>query len=264
MAPVTQKRTTHGQQIWDPSLYQTNHQYVYEYGEELLQLLQPQSHESILDIGCGTGNLTHNIAQQSGYVLGLDSSESMVRDARQNAPNIDFVVADARRFTLSKQFDAAFSNAALHWVPDAGAVVQRLSESIKPGGRFVAEFGGSGNVNAIVNGINQAIKSLGCETVEPNTVYYFPRIDEYAALLHEHGFETAAAWLFDRPTKLEGKCDGLRNWVKMFGGALIKHVPESEIDQLFEQLEQSLNLGLFKEGSWYADYRRIRIVAFRR
>lgn len=252
------------QQIWDPNLYQEKHQYVYQYGEELIGLLDPKEHESVLDIGCGAGNLTQRLREKSRYVLGFDSSAEMIRQAHANESKIDYVVADARRFSFARLFDAAFSNAALHWVHEADAVLACLYSALKPGGRFVAEFGGAGNVHQIVYGLVDVLCDMGIGAVDPSSIYYFPRLDEYATKLHEQGFETTAAWLFDRLTKLDGGEIGLRNWVRMFGNAFIQNIPEREQSEMFEKLEQRLKARLFHDGDWYADYRRLRVVAVRR
>jgi len=145
---------------WNPSLYDQKHAFVFEYGKGLLPVLDPQSGELILDLGCGTGHLTKTIAESGARVIGIDSSPRMIEMARATYPELEFLVADARNFSFADPFDAIFSNATLHWVQPAESAVRCLSASLKTGGRFVAEFGGKGNVATIITAIQQAFREL--------------------------------------------------------------------------------------------------------
>ena len=135
-------KTSTSNNNWNSSLYQEKHAFVWHYGENLLQILNPQPTERILDLGCGTGQLTEKIAEADAEVIGIDSAPEMIEKAQQNYPNIKFQVVDARNFELSQPVDAVFSNATLHWIPEADAVISSISKSLKMGGRFIAEFGG--------------------------------------------------------------------------------------------------------------------------
>src|SRR5581483_11020467 len=145
---------------WNPALYDQKHAFVFEYGQDLLALLQPQANELILDLGCGTGHLTNQIVQSGARVIGLDNSPSMLATARQNYPQLEFHLADAAEFSLPEQFDAVFSNAVLHWVTRAEAAVTCIACALKPQGRFVAEFGGKGNVRHIVTAAQSVLYEL--------------------------------------------------------------------------------------------------------
>jgi len=145
---------------WNASLYDQKHSFVSEYGKSLIPLLEPQAGESILDIGCGTGHLTKAIAEADAHVVGIDSSASMIETARTTYPDLKFLVADARNFSFPTPFDAVFSNAALHWIPEAEEVVRSIAAALKPGGRFVAEFGGKGNIATIISAFQQSLREV--------------------------------------------------------------------------------------------------------
>lgn len=246
---------------WDSDLYDQKHSFVTKYGEDLLSLLQAKPGERILDIGCGSGHLTKRIADAGAEVVGLDSSPEMIATAQRAYPGINFVVADASDFSFAEPFDAVFSNAALHWVKRAEAAVICMARALKPGGRFVVEFGGKGNIAGIATALEQAIRKLHGREVK--AVNYFPAVGEYASLLEKHGLETVSALLFDRLTKLEGGEEGLENWIKMFRRELVIGFSDAEQQAVFAEVKSALRDKLFRDGNWFADYRRLRIVAFK-
>lgn len=135
---------------WNAEQYEGRHSYVWKWGGNVIELLQPREGERVLDLGCGTGQLAAEIAAKGAQVVGLDSSPEMLGQARQNYPHLKFVLADATDFRFEEPFDAVFSNAALHWVQDAEASVKCIAAALRPGGRFVAEFGGQGNIAEIL------------------------------------------------------------------------------------------------------------------
>ena len=225
---------------WEPGLYDAVHSYVSEYGRSLVDLLAPKAGERILDLGCGTGTLTQGISNSGARVVGVDSSTEMIGQARQNYPKLDFRLGDARTFRDPEPFDAVFSNAVLHWIQPPVDAISTVRAALRPGGRLIAEFGGKGNIAAVI----------GAAGVNP---WYFPSIGEYATLLEQHGFAVSSALLFDRPTRLEGE-QGLREWVAMF------YKPQLPED-LIERMETKLRPKLFRDGSWMIDYKRLRIAA---
>jgi len=245
---------------WNPSLYDDDHAFVHEYGADLLDLLAPGAGDRVLDLGCGTGHLTAEIGAAGASVVGVDRSGEMVRRARQTYPDLAVVRADARALPFDGRFDAVFSNAALHWVREQDAALDAVADVLVPGGRFVAELGGAGNVASIERALTDALEARGHETVSP---WFFPSVAEYATLLDAHGFEPRYVRLFDRPTELDGGADGLRNWLTMFGGALLDDLSDAERTAVVERVEDRLRDDQFRDGRWVADYRRLRFVAFR-
>jgi SAM-dependent methyltransferase len=241
---------------WDPSLYQDSHSFVWQYGRDLIDLLAPVDGERILDVGCGTGQLTAEIASSGADVVGVDRSPAMIEQARANFPAIRFEVQDARALPYEAEFDAVFSNAALHWVKDAEAAAASIARALKPGGRFVVELGGKGNVQAILDAVWDATNP---PHVHP---WYFPSVGEYASLLEACGLEVGYAVLFDRPTKLEG-IKGLRTWLDMFGADLTEAVRADQREKFLAAVERHAAPRLLRDGVWHADYRRLRVRASR-
>jgi trans-aconitate methyltransferase len=246
---------------WDSELYNQKHSFVFEYGRDLIPLLNPQPGERILDLGCGTGHLTKTIAGSGAQVVGIDGSQSMIEAARAQYPDVEFSQADARNFTLPYMLDAIFSNAVLHWILEPESVVRCMARCLKPGGRFVAEFGGQGNVANIASALRDALRRYGHR--DESAWWYNPTVGEYSSLLEKHGFEVRLAALYDRLTKLEDGEKGLRNWIGMFKGEVISNIDEGIREEFFTTIEKRLRDVLFKEGSWYADYKRLRIIAFK-
>ena len=251
---------------WDPDRYDGDHAFVYEYGEDVVGLLAPAAGERVLDLGCGTGHLTAEIAASGAEVVGMDRSAEMLETARTAHPDLRFVRGDAQEFALDdpldvdEPFDAVFSNATLHWISDPDAAFESVAGVIRPGGRFVGEFGGKGNVSAIVEAVSAELTARGHEVDEP---WYFPSVGEFASSLERHEFEVRRAELFDRPTELEGGEDGLRSWLAMFGDSLLAPVEGEEREDLLAAVEERLRPTQFVDGSWIADYRRLRFVAVR-
>ena len=236
-------------QQWDASFYDQRHSYVYQYGADLLPLLDPHPGERILDAGCGTGQLTARIAAAGADVYGVDHSPDMIAQAREAFPALRFEVADLTAFTTAEKYDAVFSNAVLHWVKDADAAARSLAGALVPGGRFVAEFGGLHNVAVV------------CEAAGGPHPWYFPGIAEYGAILERAGLELRQAWLFPRPTKMDDPVSGLRDWIRMFGAHWLGRVPENERDAWFSRVESAARPALFRDGHWYIDYWRLRLMA---
>jgi trans-aconitate methyltransferase len=236
---------------WDSTFYDDKHAFVTKYGEGVLELLAAKAGERILDIGCGTGHLTRRIADAGAEV-------DMIATARTNYPSLHFVAADAADFSFDRPFDAIFSNAALHWVHRAEEAVICMARALRPGGRFVVEFGGRGNVQQIYSSLEQAIEELAGLRLQ--AANYFPGVGEYAPLLERHGIEVARAELFDRFTKLEDGEEGLGNWVRMFRRAALEPLSDEMKTAVIERMKTRLRAALYQDGAWHADYRRLRIV----
>jgi trans-aconitate 2-methyltransferase len=244
---------------WNAALYQSNHAFVFQYGEGVVELLAPQRGERILDIGCGTAELTARIAEAGAEVVGLDSSPEMIAAARQRFPQLEFTVADAANFSFEKLFDAVFSNAALHWVKDAEGAVICMARSLKPGGRLVIEMGGRGNIAQLTDAIGAAVLAVTGITAEHGR--HYPSISEYTGLLEKHGLEIDSAQLFARPTRLADGEAGLHNWIDQFEQAVLKDFSAEQRAAIIALAEERLREKLFIDGHWIADYKRLRIVA---
>jgi trans-aconitate methyltransferase len=244
---------------WDAELYEARHGFVWRYGESVVEFLNPQPGERILDLGCGTGQLTAKIAASGAAVVGLDASPAMIGQARQNYPQLQFALADATAMKFDNEFDAVFSNAALHWMLDRAAVAAGVARALKKGGRFVAEFGGKGNIRRLESAIEKiAAKYHGGRVPERRT--YFPALGEYAALLEGHGLEVRFAQLFDRPTPLEGE-DGMANWVRQFKWYYFEALWAGQQEDALQEIIEELRPSLHGPEGWFVDYRRLRISA---
>jgi trans-aconitate methyltransferase len=248
---------------WDAKLYDAKHDFVWKFGAEVVSLLAPKTGERILDLGCGTGHLTAQIAESGAEVLGVDRSPEMVAAARKAYPNLKFEIADARYLPFVEEFDAVFSNAALHWVLEPELALEGIRRALRPGGRFVAEFGGKGNIRAMEEAFDRALMDLGVARAAEVRPWYFPSVGEYSTLVEKSGLEVRYAALFDRPTKLADGEKGLRNWITMFLGEYLSKVDSSKREEFFRRVEDNLRPKYFRNGQWWADYRRLRVIAFR-
>lgn len=247
---------------WDPDAYEEYHAFVYKRGLGVVELLDIESGARVLDVGCGTGRLTAQLADAGASVVGVDRAAGMLAAARTSSSSCAFVRGDATRLPVKQVFDAAFSNAALHWIQsaDQAPLLKSVHDALVPGGRFVAELGGRGNVRRIREATRTALAERGYEMQEP---WYFPSIGEYTGRLEEQGFEVRFARLFDRPTELGEGTDGLRVWLETFGDYLFAGVPHPLRDAVVSNVEDTLREELFRDGSWVADYRRLRFRAVR-
>jgi trans-aconitate methyltransferase len=248
---------------WDAAQYDAKVAFVYEKAKGLVDLLAPRAGERILDLGCGTGALTAEIVGRGAQVLGVDQSEEMISQARKKFPALKFELLDARELRFNSEFDAVFSNAVLHWIPEAEQVVSGVALGLKPGGRFVAEFGGKGNIQRLVEGFHRAFSALEMRELDGVSPWFYPSVGEYADLLERHGLEVREASLFDRPTILEEGERGLENWIRLFRQAFLEKMGEENAQRWIREVERQCRVELFKKGSWELDYRRLRIAAWK-
>jgi len=246
---------------WDSALYDDRHAFVWQRSADLIDVLNPQPGERVLDLGCGTGHLTAQIAARGADVTGLDASASMIALARQNYPKLKFVLGDARRLEFDTPFDAVFSNAALHWIPEADEVAASIAKSLREGGRLVLEMGARGNVGRIRKALESTLDARRVPYVNP---WYFPDAAEYGTVLERNGLMVRAAEEFDRKVMLEHPEKGMREWLEMFAGTWLEPVPAAEKRAVMEELEQRLRPDLWDGAAWWADYRRLRVVAVKR
>jgi trans-aconitate 2-methyltransferase len=248
---------------WDANLYDAKHDFVWKYGSDVVSLLDPRAGERVLDLGCGTGHLTAQIAESGAQVTGVDRSAEMVAAARLAYPNLKFEISDARNLSFRDEFDAVFSNATLHWIPEPELVLQGVWRALRTGGRFVAELGGKGNIRAMQDAFDSALLELG--GAKPGEVHpwYYPSVSEYSTLAEKNRFEVRLITLFDRPTVLADGASGMRNWIIMFGADYLAKAGEAKREEFLGRVEEILRPKLYRDGQWWADYRRLRLVAYK-
>jgi len=251
-------------QHWDPALYRARTGFVTAGGLPVVDLLDPRPGERILDLGAGTGELTEAIAARGASVLGVDASEAMVRAARAAHPGLTFDLADGQALPYEAEFDAVFSNAALHWMPRAEAVARGIHRALRSGGRVALEMGGHGNTKAVLAAVERAARELGVEAVpQPFAPWYFPRLGEYAALLESVGLAVRYAVLFDRPSPMPDRDGepGITAWLSTFAAPWLAPVPDPHRAPLLDRITALARPDLLRDGVWYIDYVRLRVEA---
>ena len=240
-------------QTWNAANYARNARFVSDLGQPALELLNPQPGERILDLGCGDGALTARLAEVA-TVVGVDASPDMISAAC--ARGLDARVADAQQLGFNGEFDAVFTNAAMHWMPRTDDVVRGVARSLRPGGRFVGEFGGHGCVAAICTAIAAVLSRRGVGYSLP---WYFPSKDDFRARLEKQGFQVGYIELIPRPTPLPSGMEGwLETFAQPFLGALEKTDRKAVVSEIADLLRPSL---CDSAGNWTADYMRIRFAA---
>ncbi len=245
---------------WDAVRYDQSFGYVAGFGTPLVDLLDPRPGERVLDLGCGTGTLTAEIARRGADVLGLDAAADMVAAARAKHPAGRFERADGHDFAVPDQVDAVFSNAALHWMTRPRAVLASVRRALRPGGRFVAEMGAAGNCATLINGLRTAAAEAGLPAPAP-LPWYFPTPAEYATLLERAGFTVRSLQRFERPTPLSPETNGAADWWLMFGAPVLRGYPEFALGPLLERVNEITRPTLAPDGVWVADYVRLRFTA---
>ena len=243
-------------QHWDPAQYAENARFVSDLGMPVVELLSPKLGERILDLGCGDGTLTLKLMAHGCEVVGVDSSREMVAAAK--SLGLDAQVMNGLTLSFTNEFDAVFSNAALHWMKQPEEVIARVWRALKSGGRFVGEFGGYGNVAAIVNAMEFSLSSRGAEVASP---WFFPRAEEYRRLLEARGFAVRSIVLIPRPTSLPGNIGG---WLETFAQPYTSALPAAEKQGFVSEVVHALRPILCDaNGNWHADYVRLRFSAMK-
>lgn len=243
-------------QTWDPERYAQNARFVTDLGMPVVELLAPQRGERILDLGCGDGVLTAKLAEMGCDVVGIDASEMQVAAARKFG--IDARVMAGEALPFRDEFDAVFSNAALHWMLRPDDVIAGVWHLLRRGGRFVAEMGGHGCVQTIKAALLDALKRRGIDG-ESLVPWYFPTIEDYSARLRNAGFVISYISLFPRPTPLPGDVTG---WLETFAENFLRPLPPAERPAYIEEVREVLRPKLCDaSGNWTADYVRLRFAA---
>ena len=242
-------------QHWEKEKYEKNARFVSDYGEELIEWLNPQKKEYILDLGCGDGVLTKKISEYGCKVLGLDGSQKFIEAAGKLG--IDAVQGDAQNMNFENEFDAIFSNAALHWMTNPEKVMEGVSRALKKGGRFVVEMGGKGNIEKIENAIFETVEK---HNLKAKKCWFFPTPEEKTKLLEKYGLKVKRMISFPRPTLLP---TGIKGWLQTFSAPVLVNVPvemhEKLIDEITEKVEKELEKN--EKGQIIADYVRLRFEA---
>lgn len=253
---INDRRAAAGQ-TWDPEQYARNAGFVPILGQTALEMLAPQAGERILDLGCGDGVLTAALAAAGAIVTGVDASPEQVAAAR--ARGLDARVADGCHLPFAGEFDAVFSNAALHWMPDQDAVLLGVHRSLKPGGRFIAEMGGHGNVAAIRTALAAVLHRHGVATIP--TPWYFPTAAAYAERLTRHGFTVERIESVPRQVSLP---NGMQGWLETFAAPCLGTVPVALHQTIRDEVVDLLRPILCDSvGAWSADYVRLRFAVRR-
>src|SRR6266576_697859 len=236
---------------WNPESYAKNARFVSDLGEPLLKLLNPTPGELILDLGCGDGALTEKIAAFGNVVIGVDTSLAQLQAAQER--RLSVAVINGEELALKRRFAAVFTNAALHWMKQPEMVVQGVANCLKPGGRFVGEFGGKGNVETIRAALHAGLRRRGINPTQVDP-WYYPSADEYAHLLEQFGFAVEYIELIPRPTKLPGD---ILAWLGMFAQLFTNSLSEAKRESFLGEMRSELEPTLMNAaGHWFADYVR--------
>jgi trans-aconitate methyltransferase len=246
---------TASSQTWSAQEYASNARFVAELAGEAVALLAPRSGERILDLGCGDGALTEQLCAAGATVIGVDAAPELVAAAQ--ARGLDVRLQDAQALRFEREFDAVFSNAAIHWMRDPGAVVAGVARALVPGGRFVGEFGGHGNVASIVVALHAVVARRGVATAQLMP-WYFPTPAAYRTVLEAHGFAVEQIALHPRPTLLPTDMAG---WLRTFANPFFAPLAPSERAAALDETLALLRPALFADGRWTADYVRLRFAA---
>jgi trans-aconitate methyltransferase len=244
-------------QNWQADSYSEHAHFVPALGQPVIELLRPLAGERILDLACGDGVLTEKIAASGANVVGVDAAPDMINAAKKRG--LDARQMDGVNLRFEREFNAVFSNAALHWMKsDPDAVIAGVVRALKPGGRFVAEMGGHGCIAAITVAIVAVLARYGVDA-RPMIPWYFPTVDDYRSRLLRHGFIVDYIELIPRPTPLPTNMAG---WIEVFTAGFFSALPEEKRIAARDEVIELLRLVLCDEqGRWTGDYIRLRFAA---
>ncbi|MTD42274.1 methyltransferase domain-containing protein [Erwinia sp. CPCC 100877] len=243
---------------WDAKKYNTSHDFIFKYGANLFEWL-PKEPKRILDIGCGTGQLTKQMADLGHEVTGIDQSASMIAQAQASFPKLTFLQENILKPSDQlAEYDIAFSNAVFHWILNQDLLLKQIYHRLVPYGELVCEFGADGNVALIRTAFGEELQTLGYEFQEP---FCFTPAAEYRRLLISNHFEVLVIQEYDRPTPLKSGAEGLRVWLQQFYPTELNRLTAGQKEQLLHNVEQKLAPKLWHQDHWEADYRRLKIRA---
>ena len=245
---------------WNSTLYDNKHDFVAEYGKGLLEFIHRNKEQSILDICCVTGILTVQLQKLGSRVVGVDSSREMIECARKQFPKINFQVCDALSLPYEQEWDIIFSNAVFHWINDHDTLLKNIYRALKPKGMLVCEFGAAGNIAAIEKSFSKACSERGY-FYQPK--FNFETADNFEKILQKKGFIIEKIYDFDRPTVLKDGERGLENWMRQFYATELSEMSEEDKKMVIRIAEEQARDSLWNDREWIADYRRLRVVAYR-
>lgn len=242
-------------QSWKAEEYSNHASFVSGLGSPVVELLNPQLGETILDLGCGDGKLASKMEEDGAVVIGIDSSDSMVRSAQSKG--IQAYVESGEKLSYANKFDAVFSNAALHWMRDYNSVLEGVYKALKSPGRFIGEFGGKGNIAYLREAMREVYQAEGFGTY--SDPWFFPSPEQYASALRSAGFSVEYIELIPRPTPL---ATGVVEWLRIFADHLLGELSPDEAQRFLVKVEEKVRPQLYSSSQgWVADYVRIRFAA---
>lgn len=243
---------------WNSDLYDNKHSFVAECGKAMINFVNVSENQKILDLGCGTGVLTNELAKNGATVIGTDLSKDMINKAKSNYPNLTFRVEDATNLPFKNEFDTVFSNAVFHWIANQEKLLYSVYNSLKDNGTLICEFGAKNNISQIQTAFEKVIGQKGHSYCSP---FFFPTKEEYKLLLEKAGFEVKHIIEYDRPTPLTNGEKGLRNWIQQFFASDLIKFSYEEKEQILFEVEKLCKKSIWEKEQWVADYRRIQIIA---
>jgi len=243
---------------WNAQNYQKTCGRVTEHGEKLVDILRNMPCGKVLDIGCGTGVLTHKIAELAEEVIGIDLSPAMVEKAKAMYSGIEFIVMDACEMPWENYFDTVFSNAVLHFIREQDILLDNINKVLVPGGLFICEFGASGNMTALLDAVSRACLKRG----KPYSLrFYYPEENEYRLMLEKHGFTAEDIYTYDLDTRLTEGEPGLRNWINQIFNIEMDRFGVSEREDALTEIESALRPAQWDGENWHLFNRRLRVAA---
>lgn len=244
---------------WSAARYDASARFVTDLAGPVVDLLDPQPGDRILDLGCGDGPIAKALGEMGCVVRGVDASADMVESAR--ARGVDAEIMDGHALTFDAEFDAVFSNAALHWMTRPDEVIAGVARALAPGGVFVAEQGGQGNVAAIRTALIAVLADHGLET-DLSDIWYFPSAAAHARRLEAGGFTVEEIAIHPRPTPVAA---GMEAWLETLAAPALARLPEDARADARRRVAALVRPALCDEnGDWMADYARLRFRAVKR
>jgi len=243
---------------WKADTYRETCGRVTEHGAKLVAALKELPCERVLDLGCGTGELTNDIAGFVREVIGIDSSPSMLEKAKAAYPKLSFFRMDACSLVWEDAFDAVFSNAVLHFISDQDTLLAGIYRALRKNGALVCEFGAAGNIAGLLDAVAAACAKRGKAFVSR---FFYPGKEEYEELLQKHGFCVQSVDVYAMDTALLEGEDRLRNWVDQVFSVEMQWFTTAEREAIFQEIESALRPAQWDGVRWHIDNRRIRAIA---